>query len=727
MRGLLHCFSDASSVGYGQASYLRSVNANGEIHVALVMAKSRVAPLKPVTIPRLELTAATVAAKVAALLEEELDCPGMTVYFWTDSTIVLGYINNETKRFRIYVANRVQIILRYSNAEQWRHVPSELNPADFASRGLSPSAEEKVKMWFDGPEFLWKNEDEWPEPMQATVQDDDEEVKHEVVSVNKTVVADDYDILTLLENQFSSWYRLVRRMAAVNKFISATRLKVEQSKERRKGRVRKVSGGIRKCVLNAKDIQSAERLVIKLSQQKYMQEEFGLLQKLASCATSGNAKAMRKLSSLSRLNPFINEEGLICVGGRLRRSKLQAEAKYPIVIPKQTPAARLLIRRAHERVAHGGRGSTMNQLRHDNLWVVGAHSAVRHHIDKCRTCRELRGKLAQQKMADLPPERTEPSPPFTHCGADMFGPFVIKERRKELKRYGCLFTCMASRAVHIEVTSQMCADTFIQALRRFIARRGQVSSIRTDNGTNFVGAESELKKCLDEMDQAKIHEYLLRKGCDWILWKRNPPSSSHMGGVWERQIRSVRTILTALMKEHAAILNDESLRTFMTETEAIINSRPLTVDAINDPDSPTPLSPIQLLTFKSDVVFPPPGDFQRCDIYCRKHWRRVQFLANQFWHRWRVEYLASLQIRKKWSARTRNFNVGDIVLVKDDEVFTHRNGWPMARVEEAIPSDDGMVRKVRLCVASKQADKTRSLTRPITKLVLLVAVEDQMQ
>ena len=153
----------------------------------------------------------------------------------------------------------------------------------------------------------------------------------------------------------------------------------------------------------------------------------------------------------------------------------------------------------------------------------------------------------------------------------MFGPFYVKEGRKEVKRYGCVFTCMALRAVHIEVTTKMDTDTFIQALRRFIARRGQVSSIRTDNGTNFIGAEKELRIALKEMDQVKIREFLVAKGCDWIVWKRNPPEASHMGGVWERQIRSIRTVLTGLMKEHSTMLNDESLRTFMAEAEAIIN------------------------------------------------------------------------------------------------------------------------------------------------------------
>ena len=339
--------------------------------------------------------------------------------------------------------------------------------------------------------------------------------------------------------------------------------------------------------------------------------------------------------------------------------------------------------------------------------------------------RELRGKLGVQRMADLPKERVVEAPPFAHCGADFFGPFLVKEGRKELKRYGCLFTCLASRAVHIETTTKLDTDKFILALRRFVDRRGEVASIRTDNGTNFVGAENELQLCIDEIDHVKVHEYLLARNCDWISWKKNPPEASHMGGVWERQIRSVRAVLTGIMKDHPAMLTDESLRTFLTEAEAIINSRPLTMDSMSDPNDLRPIFPIQLLTFKSDVVFPPPGMFERADLYCKKQWRRVQYLANQFWSRWKVEFLATLQLRQKWTQKGRNFMVGDVVLVKDSEVFTRRNGWPLARVEEVFPSEDGLVRKVKLRVANKQVDKTRSLLRPISKLILLVGSDEK--
>ena len=247
---------------------------------------------------------------------------------------------------------------------------------------------------------------------------------------------------------------------------------------------------------------------------------------------------------------------------------------------------------------------------------------------------------------------------------------MIKEGRKELERYGCLFTCLPSRAVHIETANSLETDSFIQALRRFIARRGPVREIRSDNGSNFVGATNELRQAIDEMDNDLIGSKLRQEGADWIF---NPPSASHMGGVWERQIRTTRKVLTVLLHEHGTRLDDESFRTLLCEVEAIINSRPLTF-ASGDPDDLNPLSPSNLLTMKTSVILPPPGVFQRTDVYMRKRWRRVQYLANLFSTRWKREYLLTLQQRSKWNSPKRNVAVGDIVLVKDDS--SPRNTWP---------------------------------------------------
>ena len=221
------------------------------------------------------------------------------------------------------------------------------------------------------------------------------------------------------------------------------------------------------------------------------------------------------------------------------------------------------------------------------------------------------------------------------------------------------------------------------------------------------------------MDHTRIAKFLSDQRCKWIRWERNVPDASHAGGVWERQIRSVRNTLTSLLHEHSSLLTDEVFRTLLAEAELIVNSRPITAD----PDNPeaVALSPIQLLTLKSKVVLPPPGEFQKEDIYCRKRWRHVQHLANVFWSRYRKEYLQSLQARNKWQRVQRNFQVGDIVLLKDGDglLKVPRQQWPMGKITQVFPSEDGLVRSVELKVPTA----TSLLKRPIQKLVLLVEAQ----
>jgi len=298
----------------------------------------------------------------------------------------------------------------------------------------------------------------------------------------------------------------------------------------------------------------------------------------------------------------------------------------------------------------------------------------------------------------------------------MFGPFHIKEGRKTHKRFVSLFTCLSSRAIHLESTISMDTDSFIQALRRFIARRGTVRQILSDNGTNFVGTANEFKKAFRSMDMVRINDFLLTQSCDLIEWQRRPPTASHFGGVWERQIRTVRNTLSSMLRDHSESLNDESFRTFLAEAECIVNSRPLTVDNLNDPTS-LPICPMNILTGKTRVVLPPPGTFQRADVYCRKRWRQVQHLANEFWNRWRKEFITTLQPRQKWNDAKRNFQVNDVVLVKDEHL--PRNQWPLARVAKIFEDPkDNLVRRVELVTQT-----SRSVMRPICKLVLLLEGE----
>ena len=305
----------------------------------------------------------------------------------------------------------------------------------------------------------------------------------------------------------------------------------------------------------------------------------------------------------------------------------------------------------------------------------------------------------------------------------------MKEGRKELKRYGVLFTCLVTRAIHLEVANSLQTDSYINALRHFICRRGPVRQMRSDNGSNFIGARRELKEVLAEMDQSQVKQEVLKENCDWFELKLNVPTASHMGGVWECQIRTVRSVLSALLEKNGHQMNGEALRTFMCEAEAVVNSRPLTSEGITSSDTAGPLTLNHFLTLKTKVVLPPPGKFTSADLYSRKWWRRVQHLMNEFWSRWKKEFLLSLQTRQKWTRPRKNLQVNDIVIIKDDVL--PRNQWKLCRVIEAQPDQDGLVRKVTLDVGSQNltADGKRSqplstLERPIQKLVLLIS-EDQ--
>lgn len=327
------------------------------------------------------------------------------------------------------------------------------------------------------------------------------------------------------------------------------------------------------------------------------------------------------------------------------------------------------------------------ELRANGFWVIGGSKLVAKTIHTCVLCRKLRRPTERQRMAELPKERVEASAPFTYSGIDCFGPFTVKKARKEYKRYGLIFTCLCSRAVHIEMLEDLSTDSFINALRCFISLRGAVRQLRCDQGSNFVGARNEFKEALKQCDTKLLEIFLTEKQCEFVF---NAPSDSPASGVWECQIRTVRNVLNTTFAQCPGRLDDASLRTLLYEAMAIVNSRPLTVDGINDPQALEPITPNHLIMMKSKVALPPPGVFVKEDLYATKRSRRVQYLVEQFWSRWKKEYLLNISLRQKWHLPQRNLKVNDIVIVKDDNL--PRNQWQLGRVIETLQSSDGLVR-----------------------------------
>ena len=686
----LHHFSDASIEGYGTASYLRYEDIDGNVHCSLVMGKSRVTPLKTVTIPRLELTAATLAVKVDKQIRDELDLPINRVIFWTDSTIVLRYIRNKSKRFQTFVANRLQIIHDASSPHQWRHVPTKLNPADLASRGLSVGSKNQdqrnLKLWFHGPDFLWQDYQSWPEqPIDLSdVDDTDQEVKRTkanvgAVSTTKNAIPES---LSRLIHRPSCWYRLRKSVAWLLRFRQYLLFRCGRITERE----------LRCGPLVVKDIDLAAKEIVKITQ----------LDASIDQQTSNDRFA--------KLNPVINDD-IVRVGGRLEKSPLSEELKHPAILPSNHHITTLIVRYYHEREGHAGTNQTLAAIR-EAYWIVKGPSTVKRIIDQCVACRRRNQPPGKQIMAHLPAARVTPGePPFSAVGVDYFGPLKVKYRRGTVKRYGCVFTCLAIRAVHIEIAHDLSTDSFIQAVCRFVSRRGAPNELFSDNGTNFRGAEVEVKQMLQNWNQAKILDRLREKG---IQWHFSAPNASHTGGVWERMIRTIRKNMRALIGDR--LVDDETLLTVMCEVEKMINDRPLTRQC-EDPRDLSALTPNTLLLSHRNQSSS--ADALSSTYHPREKWKQAQRLADEFWARWIKEYLPSLQERQKWLTPKRNFAVGDIVLMVQED--SPRGQWPLAVIEETFPDSNGHVRQVVIRTANQSRYR-----RDIRKLCLLEKSEEKV-
>ena len=626
------------------------------------MAKCRLTPIKKVTIPRMELTAAKLAVSLKVILVHELDLKIDGIFFWTDSTAVLRYINNSTKRFQRFVANRLEFIHENSNQHQWRYVPSKTNPADYASRGVKISDFVHLDEWKCGPSFLWTKtsyENESDKPIELNELDpNDPEIK--ATRIKSFPIKTENDSLNILLSSTSSWYQLKRRVAWLLKIKESLRTKTKFE-----------------LSLSPTDLEKAEQTIIQHTQKIFFAEEF---------ADIPRGKIKRN-STLRKLNPTIDEKGIIRVGGRISQSSLTWTMKHPIILPKGHRVSEMIIREQHRKSGCMGKNMVLSLVR-EKFWIIGANQLVRKVLSSCFFCRKRKGKAGQQLMASLPPDRVDGDhPPFTNVGTDYFGPFFVTNGRKSEKRYGVIFTCLSSRAIHLEMARSLDTSSCINALRRFIARRGQVKIMRSDNGTNFVGSDKELKEELRKWNQQAISEAMLQHEVQCIF---NPPLASHFGGAWEREIRSIRNVLNGVLNMQPMRVNDDELNTLLCEVESILNSRPLT-SVSDDPNDLEPLTPNHVLLVKSGPTFPP-GLFSSADHYVKRRWRQVQYLADVFWSRWKKEYLSNLQIRQKWNQDLPSHSVGDLVLLIDQN--QPRNQWPVGRIVKTFLDVCGRVRSV---------------------------------
>jgi transposase InsO family protein len=617
----------------------------------------------------LELTAATVGSKLSRFVLKELDFHDISVYFWTDSMTVLRFLRNVSTRFKVFVAHRVQQIQDLTDITTWNYVPTDQNPADLASRGINPDESEKLEFWLKGPKFLQSDSSYarmFEEPTSEQVE----------MELRQSCAAETFADLQALINRFSSLHKLQRSASWLLKFTQHVRKQPVPNE------------------LNVTEMEVALTCLIRFVQKRALATEWSALRA---------KKPVLASSKLRKLNPEIIE-GLICVGGRLNNSSAEV-SKHPIILP-DNHLTRLIIRAVHEKNEHVGSNHTISILRR-KYYIIQCYSMVKTVLNSCVTCKKHHGKQMQQVMGNLPRERvnTDVKPPFTFTGVDYFGPFNVKFRRGTVKRYGVLFTCLTTRAVHLEVAHALSSDSFLMALHRFMARRGKPQKILSDNGTNFVAAEKELADEIQAINSKKLRDELLVEAIEWSF---NPPHAPHMGGVWERLVKSVKTLLRHLAGSR--LLTDEELVSFLCEAEKILNDRPLTRMG-SDHRDPTPLTPSDLLLVRGNTCAP---DTEGNNI--RRRWQVVQKIANAFYERFVSEYLPQLQVRSKWTEKKENLKVNDIVLVAEED--TPRGQWPLGIVKEIEHSSDGQVRAATVRFNNKEK------RRAIHKLVLLEHHDD---
>lgn len=675
----IHGFSDASLKAYGCCLYIRTLYKDKTVSCRLICAKTRVAPVQTISLPRLELNACLLLAKLLKRIVSifgnkiKISC----INLWSDSQVALGWLRSHPSRWSVFVSNRVAEIQNLTSNWQWRYVASDDNPADHASRGIQPNEIKFNKTWWQGPAFLLNynlNLKDFDSPKQDKSLVLPEERK---VTLHNTK----NEFWDCIFKNFSCFTRLQRSLAFCFRFVNNSNRHSE-----------KLSG-----TLSVSELRNSQTFIIKVIQEKHFHKE---ILELNLGRVIGN-------KSILSLKPFLDELGILRVGGRLANADIDYNQKHPILLPSKSHILTLLLKKEHLSMYHAGPQTVLSNFR-TKFWPLNGLNETKRVIKNCVTCFRFRAKSQQQIMADLPRDRVTRAKPFSKVGVDFGGPLLIRSSRLRkaslTKCYIAVFVCMVTKAVHIELVSSLSTEAFLLTLKRFIARRGNPEIIYSDNATNFVGSRNHLRELYlffkSKKTLSDIEIFLSTKE---IEWKFIPPRSPHWGGLWEAAIKSAKHHIFRIVGN--AHLTFEELSTVLAQIEAILNSRPL-LPLSNDPSELNYLTPGHFLVGENLQSFPEKNEIDK-PINRLTVWQHCSKLQQDFWKKWSVDYLNRLQNRPKWLQPTKNLMINDLVLIKEDNCPPLK--WPMGRVIEIIPGTDGKVRVVKLRV--KEGIFTRSITK----------------
>lgn len=682
----LHGFCDASEDAYAAAIYVKVKTNDGNVSVNLLVAKTKVAPIRQeLTVAKLELCGALLLAQLYNYVVSTFNWADKKFRAWCDSKIVLAWIHGDPSRWKIFVANRISQIQQLTSKESWSYVSTDQNSADCATRGLTAVQLKQHELWWFGPKWLKEEETTWPNTAIEEVIESTE-LKKKVVVAN-TALPNDSNVESIIK-RFSSLHRMKYTIAFCMRFIHNC-----------KG-INKRTGSLTK-----EEIENSELTIIKQVQLVNYEEDLKNI---------SNKRQLNNKSGILSLSPMIDNQGLLRVLGRLQNSYLCYDEKHPLILPRKSHLSYLIVVDAHRRCNHGLNSLTEYIVRR-RFWIVQLKSLIKTITFHCVICRRKSPQRMNQMMGQFPENRITFNNAFYSSGVDYAGPFDTKSWKgrcnKKYKSYVCVFVCMATKAVHLELISDLTAEGFMAGYRRFSARRGPCLHIHSDCGTNFIGANKmiilDLKKFQDQwLNDIKP---LTVRG---VAWHFNPPSAPHAGGLWEAAVKSMKNLLN----KHLAntLLTYEEFSTLLVQIEGCLNSRPLGVLRDNTEDQSV-LTPSHFLTGVPLFSNPEP-EIGKCTLANR--WRYVQHLKQQFSKEFKIQMVQSMQVRKKWKQPSPNLKINDVVMV--DESSELANKWPLGLVKDVHPGKDGLVR-----VATIKMESGKLLKRPITKLAQLPLLETE--
>lgn len=608
----LHMFCDASNTAYGAVTYTRTMSKDGSIVTNLITAKGKLATLKSTTIPRLELAAAHLGAKLANKVASILSIAKEDIFYWTDSEIVLYWLRKFPAELKTYVGNRISEIQETSDVKAWSHVRSLDNPADCLSRGMAADKLLLHEIWWKGPSFLKKPEDLWPKwkcakltPEERKEADDERRKKlstmASTVSLLTTSGQSGQGEIDVLSNR-AKMSKALRITAYVQRFCAilyervkaknganpkeatanvhmikrkrtAKTTPTKSAKKQKPNEMRKPPKVLTEHDLRIKSLISMIKPITATEYSKALaywikytqRNEFGDEIKAIS-----KGEPVHKGSRIAKFVPFIDDDGIVRMRGRLEHSSMSYDEKHPILLPGSATLSRRLIEDAHQKTLHGQAQVCLQYLR-EKYWITDARSILRNWIKHCPKCVRFNQRMATQLMADLPSTRVQISRPFEHCGVDYAGPFKIEAYRGrgtkvELSAYVAIFVCFTTKAVHLELVGNLSAKAFLAAFDRFFIRRQHVKHMYSDNGTNFVAANKELRAAIETWNSSEVINYLSAKNIEWHF---NTPLASHQGGLWERAVQSMKYHFRRIMAEH--VLTFEEMYTVLVRIEAADN------------------------------------------------------------------------------------------------------------------------------------------------------------